>query len=428
MRHIRSLTGRENRVSRSRLLALAPVVGLALMGATDPPTKTQQFDAKAAWQEFDALVRGRYGYLERPGVHGDAILRRFTSAAQASKDRSQLIDVLQLVAHNFADPHFIVGPLNQQDYAIFPTSADMYAEAESGQFRIIDVRAGSSANLRGIRPGDRVLMIDGQSPIAEIERVMGRSLSELSPQQINAGLNIALAGIRHKRRQILIGSPNGDRQFDLAPGNDFADVVAAREPLTVTRHRGVPVIRVENSLGNNTTIAAFSRALEQLHGASQLVIDLRNTPSGGNTTVARGIMGHFIEREHPYQVHVVPGEEREFGVPRKFVEYVLPIAPHYRGKVVVLGGHWTGSMGEGLMIGFRALGVPTAGSRLAHLLGALFNEELEQSGAKVDLGEEQLFDTHGHPREAFIPDIHYEREEASEGHDPLLDRAIDSIR
>ena len=123
-----------------------------------------------------------------------------------------------------------------------------------------------------------------------------------------------------------------------------------------------------------------------------------------------------------------PGEEREFGVPRKFVEYVLPIAPRVRGKVVVLGGHWTGSMGEGLMIAFRALGVPTAGSRLAHLLGALFNEQLELSNAKVDLGEEQLFDTAGRPRENFVPDLFQDREEALDGNDPLLDRAIDSMR
>ncbi|MEJ7663499.1 MAG: hypothetical protein WKG07_30100 [Hymenobacter sp.] len=66
---------------------------------------------------------------------------------------------------------------------------------------------------------------------------------------------------------------------------------------------------------------------------------MRNTPSGGNTTVARGIMGHFVRREQPYQVHVVPSEERQFGVPRRFVEYVLPLAPFYPGKVVVLGGH-----------------------------------------------------------------------------------------
>ena len=257
---------------------------------------------------------------------------------------------------------------------------------------------------------------------------MGRSLADLSPPQVKAGLNIALAGGRHHRRLLVVAAATGERHFDLAPTNDFADATAARPPLTVEQHRGVTVIRIENSLGNNATIKAFAAALEQAKRSPRLVIDLRNTPSGGNTTVARGILGHFVDREHPYQVHVVPSEERQFGVPRKFVEYVLPIAPHFRGKVIVLGGHWTGSMGEGLAIGFEAIGVPTAGSRLAHLLGALFNEQLDQSGARVDLGEEQLFDVHGRPREDFVPGLHDEREEAHDGTDPLLDRAIKSMR
>ena len=416
-----------NFIGRVRILILAPLAGLFLLGSA-PPSAATSFDAKAAWQEFDTLVRGRYGYLERPGIHGDAILRHFAPAAEAATNEAQFIDVLQLVAHNFADPHFIVGPLDDQDYAIFPTSADLYAEWNAGQPKIVDVRRDSDADIRGIRPGDRLLMIDGRTPQAAVERVMGRPLPELSAQQVGAGINIALAGIRHQRRQILIGTAGGERRFDLAPGNDFADAVAAREPLTVTRRHGALVIRIENSLGNNATIKAFAQALGQLNGADRLVIDLRNTPSGGNTTVARGILGHFLSREHAYQIHVVPGEEREFGVPRKFVEYVLPIAPRVSGKVVVLGGHWTGSMGEGLMIAFRALGVPTAGSRLAHLLGALFNEQLELSNAKVDLGEEQLFDTAGRPRENFVPDLFQDREEALDGNDPLLDRAIDSMR
>jgi carboxyl-terminal processing protease len=110
------------------------------------------------------------------------------------------------------------------------------------------------------------------------------------------------------------------------------------------------------------------------------------------------------------------------------VEYVLPLAPYYPGRVVVLGGHWTGSMGEGLLVGFHALGVRTAGSGLADLLGALFNEHLDLSDAKVDLGEEQLLQVNGQPREDFVPDIFQEACEGQPGDDPLLEQAIRAAR
>ena len=395
--------------------------------AVAPAPAPAPFNAIAAWHEFDELVRFRYAYLQRLGVDGDAILRHFAPLAEATATPAAFIDVLQLTAHNFADPHFIVGPLDNQDFAIFPTSADLYAQRVGDTFRIVDVREGSDAERQGVTAGAPIALIDGRSPEAAIELVMGLPIATLSPQQADAGINIALAGQRHHRRLLVLGPAKETSRFDLAPGNDLADAVGKRSPLTVARKRGVAVIKIENSLGNNDTIAAFAAALAQVKGVPTLVIDLRNTPSGGNTTVARGIMGHFITGEHAYQVHRVPGEERQFGVPRKFVEYVLPIRPHYAGRVIVLGGHWTGSMGEGLMIGFEAIGVHTAGSRLAHLLGALSNEQLDLSGARVDIGEEQLFDIRGRPREAFIPDLHIEREEAHGDVDPLLDQAVRSF-
>ncbi|WP_195908357.1 hypothetical protein [Novosphingobium sp. Gsoil 351] len=155
------------------------------------------------------------------------------------------------------------------------------------------------------------------------------------------------------------------------------------------------IIRINNSLGNNGLIAEFGNALHSLADTRVLLIDLRNTPSGGNTSVARGIMGHFVTRDMPYQMHVIPYESRVYGPIRKFVEYVAPFGEHYSGKIYVAGGHWTGSMGEGLMIGFDAIGTTTVGSELAHLLGALSNETIAGSKAKVDLGTEELFTVSG---------------------------------
>ena len=147
---------------------------------------------------------------------------------------------------------------------------------------------------------------------------------------------------------------------------------------------------------------------------------LRDTPSGGNTSVARGLMGHFVDHDRPYQMHVIPYEARVLGPPRKFVEYVTPYGAHYTCRVYVAGGRWTGSMGEGLMIGFEAIGATTVGSELAHLLGALSNEKIDGSAAKIDIGTEQLFTVTGVPRAAFRPQVYLPRAERDEAGDPVL--------
>lgn len=175
-------------------------------------------------------------------------------------------------------------------------------------------------------------------------------------------------------------------------------------PRLTTEWRGeLGIVRIHNSLGDVGLIGEFRRALQTLAGVGAIVVDLRDTPSGGTTTVARALMSPFVDRLRPYQVHVVPSEQRLHGSLRLFVEYVQPTCLRWEGEVHVVGGRWTGSMGEGLMVGCDAICFTTVGSRLGGLPGALDNVDLERSGARVDLGLEQLFHVDGTPREAFVP-------------------------
>jgi carboxyl-terminal processing protease len=131
-------------------------------------------------------------------------------------------------------------------------------------------------------------------------------------------------------------------------------------------------------------------------------------------------MGHFVDHDRPYQMHVIPYESRVLGPTRKFVEYVASYGTRYNGKVFVAGGHWTGSMGEGLMIGFDAIGATTVGSELAHLLGGLSNETIDGSAARIDLGTEQLFTVAGIPRANYRPQIYVPHTERQGSADPVV--------
>lgn len=387
----------------------------------------KSFDAQEAWLEFTELLLPNYAYFTRPGIDGNAILAHFEPVATATNTKADFRDVLQLIAHNFADPHFIVGPLDEQDYNIVPTSADIFARCRAGRFEVVDVRYNSDAQQQGIGLGTEIEAIDGRTPQQAVETVMGQPLAALSSVQIDAGLNIALSGLRGHQRRLTLKTDVGRQQYMLRSPAEQAERIKADVPLRVVHQGRVAIIQFNNSLGRDETIPAFRTILQEALSAGVLVLDFRNTPSGGNTIIARGIMGHFIQQERPYQVHVVPNEERRFGVPRKFVEYALPIAPYYPGKVVVLGGHWTGSIGEGLLVAFNAFGTLTAGSELADLLGGVRNEKLTLCDAKVDLGVEQLLQVNGQPREDFVPAVYREASEATWQHDPLLEQALQAV-
>jgi carboxyl-terminal processing protease len=166
-------------------------------------------------------------------------------------------------------------------------------------------------------------------------------------------------------------------------------------------------IRVHDSLGDENLIEAFDNALEKLRNTSTTIVDLRDTPSGGNTTVARAILGRFVRRELPYQKHLLPSEARQTGVVRSWLELVTPRGPfQYQRPVAVLVNHWTGSMGEGLAVGFDATGSGiVVGTPMAGLLGATYRFELPHSRIGVNVPAERLFHVNGTPREQFVPPV-----------------------
>ena len=166
-------------------------------------------------------------------------------------------------------------------------------------------------------------------------------------------------------------------------------------------------IRIHDSLGDADLILDFDKALAALRQTTGLILDLRDTPGGGNSTVARAILGRFVNREQPYQKHVLPSEARDTGVVRSWLELVTPRGPfRYDKPVAALVNHWTGSMGEGLAIGFDATRAGViVGTPMAGLLGATYRFELPHSRVGVNLPAEQLFHVNGTPREAFVPPV-----------------------
>jgi carboxyl-terminal processing protease len=155
-----------------------------------------------------------------------------------------------------------------------------------------------------------------------------------------------------------------------------------------------------NDLGSDDTVAEFDAALEQVKTTRGLIIDLRATQSGGNTSVAEPIMGRLIERRMPYQK----------GNPMRGEGWTREVSPRgewtYKAPIVVLVGRWTASMGEGTAIGLDTMRRATiVGTRMAGLNGAVFELQLPNTKMKLNYAAEKLFHMNGTPREDFVPPV-----------------------
>ena len=129
----------------------------------------------------------------------------------------------------------------------------------------------------------------------------------------------------------------------------------------------------------------------------------------------------------PYQRHRIP----RYGQPdveRNWIEMVAPRGPFtYKAPVVVLVDHWTGSMGEGMAIGFDAMHrAVVVGTTMAHLAGAVSDFHLPQTGIDVAFATEQLYHANGTPRQDWIPPILVE-DSATKGTDPILAQGLSKL-
>jgi hypothetical protein len=369
----------------------------AAAAAQQTATADYAGDARA----LDRIVVQNYAYEDhwRGGVLPDSP----TLAAErgAVHDGKSLLHYAEHRIASLADHHAITGSSFKDSWAVVPTYADMWIERRGQDYVITSVRDGSPAQSAGIRPGDLLAGVSGV-PTAQAVDAFWRELGlSMTDERADYAARVLAAGRRDRPRNLTIRGATGTRSIELP--NLYAKA-ADRPPLTVTRSAARTVIRFNNSLGDQSTIAAFDAAMGTLPRNAPLVIDLRDTPSGGNTSVARAIMGWFVDRPRSYQVHRLPSEERETGIPRQWIEQVLPRTGKHRPVLpLVQVGRWTGSMGEGLAIGFAALGARVEGTPMAQLKGAVYDFSLPSSQLTVKLPAERLYTVSGMPREKFVP-------------------------
>jgi carboxyl-terminal processing protease len=181
--------------------------------------------------------------------------------------------------------------------------------------------------------------------------------------------------------------------------------------------KDVAVIRPNNSIGDSDLNPVFDDLMEQAKGMATIILDLRNTPSGGDPAVAKPLMAWFVDGTRGCQKHERGG--------KSWIEQVEGRKDHFRGRLIVLVDHWTGSMGEGAAIGLRAAaGAKLVGTRMAGLRGAIESFDLPCLGVSVRLPVERLYEVNGAPRENAIPDVLIGEDDlAAGGRDVFLLRA-----
>ncbi len=407
------------------ILAIA-ITARALPGAADQNATKDDFnqDFDYAWRE----VASTYAYFDAKATSWSDVPRLYSADLQRVTTRDEFVGLLERVLEELYDPHTQLTVNTATSPRLVPSGSDLWAEWRGGQAIVTQVRADSDAQRAGVKPTAVIVSINGMAIADAVELRLGRTYPHTVAAARDWALRAVLAGPHNARRVLQVREGDTNRTAELPARDQFG--TAAPTPVSHSELRpGIGYIRLNDSLGNDATVEAFDRALGALRETRALIVDLRNTPSGGNSNVARGILGRFVSRELPYQKHVLPSEERETGVRRSWLELVSPRGGFvYRRPVAVLVNHWTGSMGEGLAIGFTATDSATVvGTSMAGLAGATYRVSLPHTGIGMNVPAERLYHVDGTPREAFRPKVVVDVVGADAGEDPFVLAALRAL-
>lgn len=362
-----------------------------------------QHDYEKDFNGFWLDVKDHYAYLDKQRIAWNKVKEIYAPQAATVKSDSAFIRLLENVLNELYNGHNSLNTNLNSSNRLVPSGADMYVEKQNGKYIITDLRQGGKASKCGLAIGMELVQFNGAPIEVQQRQFLPKAMdaARITPAMHQYALDMLFAGTWNRPRTITVADKAGQRDF-------YPDTVRpmANDRLLAYGIIGQQVgyIKINNCLYNNDLIKAFDAALDSMLNTKGLILDLSETPSGGNATVARAIMGRFISKMMPYQRHEY--DEAEYDTKRYWIEYVMPRKRQYKGQLVVTVSHWTGSMGEGMAIGFDAMkGVTVVGTPMAGLLGAIENFSMETTHIGFQIATERLYHVNGTARENYRPTV-----------------------
>ena len=353
------------------------------------------------FNEFLNDINNNYAYFDQQQLNWNKVKEIYQPQVKQITNNNDFIRFLETVINEFHNGHISLNTNLNSSNRIIPSGQDLFVEKIKDKFYITDIRKGFGADLSGLKIGDEISLFNGKSVNEQIGQFLPKSTSIFTQEMFQYAYNMLFAGTHNIKREITVNRKGETLNF--YPDN-FPIEKTTKLVETKILNKSTAYIKINNSLGNLNTIKDFDKSVDEYLQYNNLIIDLTETQNGGNTTVARCILGRFIKKEMPYQQHEF--DEKEFETKRKWVEYVTPRKSEYKGKVFIIVGHWTGSMGEGITVGFDGLKrAKIIGTKMAGLLGSINGFTMSETNIGFQIPTERLYHINGIPRENYIPTI-----------------------
>lgn len=352
------------------------------------------------FDEFWNAINDNYAYLKEQNIDWKIVKEIYQPKTERISTNSEFIQLLESVLNDLYNGHSSLNTNLNSSNRLIPSGQDIYVEKITNKFIITDLRKDFGAEKSGLKVTMEITKFNGKPIDEQLNKFLPKFTQNHNSKMYQFALDMLFAGKHNTKREISV-LENGTEKKYFPDEFNHSQSNSLLESKIINKNTFY--IKINNSLGNNQLTLDFDKTIDNFLTYKNLIIDLTETPSGGNTTVARALMGRFIDKTLPYQKHEF---DEQYETKRVWTEFVTPRKKQYKGKVYILVGHWTGSMGEGIAIGFDGMKrAKVIGTKMAGLLGAISNFQMTETKIGYQFPTERLYQTNGKPREDFLPKI-----------------------
>ncbi|MEO6405118.1 MAG: S41 family peptidase [Ferruginibacter sp.] len=383
------------------ILFLFPLLSLG----QSPNSMSLKFkkDFEFFWQSIDE----NYCYFDKKQTDWNKVKEIYEPIFDTISTRDQFVKELENVFYEIYDHHASLNTNTNNSQRLVPSGTDIWAEFINGKPVITEVRKNFGAEVAGVLPGMEVVAVNDIPVLKAIEPFIGKALRSTDTEAKNYALRLLLAGNHTHSRKLTLLSKQETKDYFPDGTHSLLEHVSYAAMIESNIKNSIGYIKINNCLFDNELIAVFDSTMQLMKNTRSLILDLRETPSGGNTSVARAILGWFTNKEQIYQKHELYAEQKETGIIRSWFEIVSPRKnKYYNMPVVLLVDHWTGSIAEGITIAFDGMKrAKIIGTKMAGLNGAGQTFEMPNSKIRFTFPVERLYHITGLPRENFLPSM-----------------------
>ena len=394
----------------------------------DTQITTKQF--KEDFNYFITNINDEYCYFEKKQINWQVVKEIYTRAVDTITTRDEFVTILEKVFNEIYDHHAVLNTNTNKSQRLVPSGTDIWAEYINGKPIVTELRRGFGAEAAGMVAGMEVVSVNNIPVESAIAAFLPKALKPVTNEAKSFALRMLLAGNHIKPRKCTLKYQVKEKEYFPDENGLALEHIKYAAKIESKLIGNTGYIKINDCLYDNELIAAFDSTMETFKNTQSLILDFRETPSGGNTSVAKAIIGWFINEEHFYQKHEYYAEEKSSGIKRSWVEIVSPRKDKYYSKpLAILCNHWTGSIAEGIVIGFDALirpGTKIIGTEMARLNGAVYTFEMPNTKIRFTFPNERLYHINGLPRQQYLPPvfINWRKGEAKPGVDVFMIKAL----